>query len=101
MNTASRFYLILVRITTIQTTKTTNRRMILMAPAAHVAEDGLVGHQWRRGPWFCQGSNLQYRGMSGKGGRKGWVELLIDEWRGGWDRWFMDGKQGKGITFEM
>jgi hypothetical protein len=27
----------------------------LMAPAAYVAEDGLVGHHGRRGPWSCEG----------------------------------------------
>jgi len=45
-----------------------------MVPAAYVAEDGLVGHQkggealgpGKAGPRQC-------RGMSGHGGRKGWV----------------------------
>ena len=26
---------------------------------------------------------------------------LIEAGRGGWDRWFLEGKLGKGITFEM
>jgi hypothetical protein len=39
-----------------------------MAPAAYIANNGLVGHQWeRRGPWSCEGSMPQYRGMLGSG----------------------------------
>jgi hypothetical protein len=42
-----------------------------MAPATYVAEDGLIGHQWKerssmRGPWSCEGSLPQPRGMSGR-----------------------------------
>ena len=44
----------------------------MVAPAAYVAEDGLVGYQ-RRGPWFCEGSMLQCRGMPGWGGGSEWV----------------------------
>jgi hypothetical protein len=36
---------------------------------AHVAEDGLVGHQWEERP--CEGSVPQYRGMLGPGSRSG------------------------------
>jgi hypothetical protein len=39
----------------------------LMALAAYVAEDGLVGHQWEERPWSCEGSMPQYRGMPGPG----------------------------------
>jgi len=56
-----------------------------MAPAAYVAEDGLVEHQWEEKP--CQGLIPQCRGMSGWGGRKGWVDglrnTLREEGRGG------------------
>jgi hypothetical protein len=49
----------------------------LVALAIYMAEDGLVGHQWRRGPWSCEVSRPQYRKMPGTGmgvggfGRKG------------------------------
>jgi hypothetical protein len=36
-----------------------------MAPAAYVAEDGLIWHQIRRGPWPCKGLIPQCRGMPG------------------------------------
>jgi hypothetical protein len=39
----------------------------LVALAIYVAEDGLVCHQGRRGPWSCEGSRPQYRGMLGPG----------------------------------
>jgi hypothetical protein len=42
-------------------------------PAAYVALDGLVGNQWRRGPWFCEGFIFQYRGMPRWGVGKGLV----------------------------
>jgi hypothetical protein len=45
----------------------------LVALAAYVAEDGLVGHQWEERPWSCEGSMLQYRGMPGPGSGSGWV----------------------------
>ena len=44
-----------------------------MAPAAYVAEDCLVGHQWEESPWSCESSMPQCRGMPGQGGRSGWV----------------------------
>jgi hypothetical protein len=44
-----------------------------MAPVAYVAKDGLVGHQWRRGPWSSEGSMPQFREMPGQGSRNGWV----------------------------
>jgi hypothetical protein len=44
-----------------------------MAPAAHVAENGLVGHKWEERPWSCEGSMYQCRGMPGLGSRSGWV----------------------------
>jgi hypothetical protein len=34
----------------------------LMTPAAYVAKDGLVGHQWEeRPPWSCAVSMAQYK----------------------------------------
>jgi len=32
-----------------------------MAPAAYVAEDGMVWHQWRRSPWSYEGLFPQER----------------------------------------
>lgn len=53
----------------------------------------------------CQGSTPQCRGMSGLGGRKGWMDgwgnTLIEEGGEGMGYRFMDGKPGKGKTFEM
>ena len=40
-----------------------------MSQVAYIAEDGLVGHQWRRGPWYCEDHMPQYRGMPGPGSR--------------------------------
>lgn len=65
-----------------------------MASAAHVAEDGLVGHQWEEKPWSCEGSMPQGRGMSGQeGGRelgahriRGRRNGIADSWRGNWER---------------
>ena len=37
----------------------------LMASAAFVAEDGLVGHQGRRGPWSCEDLIPKCRGRQG------------------------------------
>ena len=39
----------------------------LVALAMYVADDGLVVHQWEEGPWSCEGSMPQYRGMPGPG----------------------------------
>jgi len=36
-----------------------------MAPAAHVAEDGLVGHQWEERPLVLPRLGPQCRGMLG------------------------------------
>jgi hypothetical protein len=46
-----------------------------MSLAAYVAEVGLVSHQYgRRGPWPCEGSMTQYRGMPGPGSGSEWLE---------------------------
>jgi hypothetical protein len=44
-----------------------------MAPAPNVAENSLWDIDERRGPWFCEGSMPQCRGMLGPGSRSGWV----------------------------
>jgi hypothetical protein len=68
----------------------------LMAPAAYVAEDGLVGHQWEERPMKalcprvgdCQGPE------EGVGG-------LVSRGRGEEIGVFLEGKPGKGTTFEV
>ena len=52
----------------------------------------------RRGPWSCEGSMPQCRGMPGPGSGSGWVGELG---KPGEDRGFSEEKLGKGITFEM
>jgi hypothetical protein len=71
-----------------------------MAPATYVAEDGLWDINERRGPWSCEGSMPQCREMPGQGSGSVWVGK---QGKGGgeWDREFLEGKQEKGITFEM
>jgi hypothetical protein len=47
-------------------TRTANQRVHMdrhMAPAAYVAEDGLSVINERRGPWYCEGSMSQCRGI--------------------------------------
>jgi hypothetical protein len=67
-----------------------------MDPAPYVAEDGLVGHQWKERS--CEGSMPKIRGLPGPGSGSGWVgELGEGEKDGGG----LEGKLGKGITFEM
>jgi hypothetical protein len=60
-----------------------------MSPAAHGAEDGLVGYQWEESSWSCEGSMSQCRGMPGPRSRNGWAGEQGE------------GKPGKGIIFEM
>ena len=50
----------------------------LMAPAAYVAEDGLVDHQCEERPLVCEGSMPQCRGMPGPGSRYGWVGEQVE-----------------------
>jgi hypothetical protein len=70
----------------------------LMAPGAYVAEDGLVSHQWEERPCSCEGSMPQYSREPGPERGSGWVgEQGVEEG----DKGFSEGKQGKGITFEM
>ena len=46
-----------------------------MVPAAYVAEDGLIGHQWEKRPLVCEGSKPQCRGEceGWKTGVGGWM----------------------------
>jgi len=43
-----------------------------MAPAAYVAQDGLVGHQWEEKPLVLPRLDSQCTGLSG-GGSGGWL----------------------------
>jgi hypothetical protein len=52
----------------------------------------------KRGPWSCEGSMSQCRGMAGPGSRSGWVG---EQGEGAGDRGFSEGNPGTGITFEM
>jgi hypothetical protein len=71
----------------------------LMALAANVAEEGLVGHKWEERPLVLLRFYVpQYRGMPGPGSGSGWVGK---QGEGGEYRKFSEGRLGKGITFEM
>jgi len=73
-----------------------------MAPDAYVAEDGLVGDQWKEKslvlPMVDPPSVRECRG--GKGGGLG-GEHLYRRRGGEWDRELMSRKLGKEIIFEM
>jgi hypothetical protein len=71
--------------------------MGLVALAIYVAEYGLVGHYGKRGPWSCEVSMPQYRGMPGPGMGVGGLGSSGRERGLG----FLEGKLGKGIIFEM
>jgi hypothetical protein len=61
-----------------------------MVPAEYVAEDGLVGYQWRRSPWSCEGSMPHCRGLGALRSRGKGEAVGVSE-----------GKPGKRIIFEM
>ena len=74
-----------------------------MAPAAYVAEDGLVRYQCEKslGPVKAQCPNVgEWQagevGMGEWGGAPSYKQRI-----GGCEREFPEGKLGKGITFEM
>jgi hypothetical protein len=48
---------------------------------------------WRRGPWSCEGSMPQYRGMPGPRNRSGWI---VEQGDGGGYRGFSERKIEKG-----
>jgi hypothetical protein len=55
-----------------------------MAAATYVVEDGLVCINGRSGPWSCEGSMPQCRGMPGREAEVGrWGITLIEAGRGG------------------
>ena len=64
-----------------------------MTPAAYVAEDGLVGHQWEERPLGLKMLDTQCRGILGQGIGNGWVGKQGEGER---NRGFSEGKQGKG-----
>jgi len=77
-----------------------------MAPATYIAEDALLGISGKRGPWSCEGSMPQCRGMPGQGGGRewagGWGSTLIEAGGGEGDKGWPEGKLGEEIiTFEM
>jgi hypothetical protein len=47
----------------------------------------------RRGPWSCEGSIFQCRGIPGQGSRSEWVG---EQGERGWDRGFQRGNEGRG-----
>jgi len=67
-----------------------------MAPAAYVAEDGLIWHHWAGALWSY---GAQCPRMLGHGSRSGWMarRSLIEAGIQG----FVERKLGRGITFEM
>jgi hypothetical protein len=68
-----------------------------MAPGTCVAEDGLVING-RRGPWSCEGSMPQCRGMLGPGS---WSEWVGEQGEREGDGGFSEEELGKGIAFKV
>ena len=73
-----------------------------MAPVAHVADDSLVRHQWRKGPWSYEDSiDAPVQGNRGQGGGSEWVSEGTPSQKqgeGGWDMGFPGkGKAGDNI----
>jgi hypothetical protein len=66
----------------------------LMAPAAYVAEDGIVDHQWEE-----RSVKVLYPSVGEHQGQEAGV--VGGGSRGGGDRGALEGKPGKGTTFEM
>jgi hypothetical protein len=60
----------------------------------------LSGTSGRRGPWYCEGFIPQYRGIPVPGSWSGWIGEQ-GEGGGSRRREVLEGKLGKGITFEM
>ena len=74
-----------------------------MALATHVAEDGIVGHKWEEWPLGLRGLMPQCTGIGGWEDGSGWMggEHLHRGSGRGWNRGVLEGRSGKGITFEM
>jgi hypothetical protein len=64
-----------------------------MAPAAHVAEDSFVGHQWEERPLVLRRLDTQFRGMPGQGSRSG---LVGEQGEGDGKGFFLRGSQERG-----
>jgi hypothetical protein len=69
-----------------------------MALAAHVEEDGLVGHQWEERSSVLWRFYAPVQGTA-RARKQEWVGWWA--WRKGGDRRFSEEKLGKGITIEM
>ena len=63
-----------------------------MAPAAYVAEDGLVEHQWKERPLGLKMLDTQCRGIPGQGIGNGWVGM---QGEGEGERGFQKGNKEK------
>jgi hypothetical protein len=60
-----------------------------MAPAAYVAEDGLVMHQWEERSWSYEGSiDVPCRTIKGE-------ELGMGGWVGGWSNTLIEAGRGR------
>jgi len=64
----------------------------------------LLDINWR-GHWSCEGLMPQCRGLPGQGGRREWMDRWgntpIETGEGGMSWGVLEGKLGKGITFEL
>ena len=69
-----------------------------MALAVYVAEDILVSNQWEERPLVLRRLYAPVQGNARTRNGSGWVGEQGVE---GEDRGFLEGKPGKGITFEM
>jgi hypothetical protein len=68
-----------------------------MVLATYVAEDGLVGHQWKERPLGLIVFNASVgKCQGGRMGVNGWGSTLIEAGGGGWHRVFLNGRPGKG-----
>ena len=85
---------------------TTNQRIHIegpMAPAAYVAEDGLLRHQWEERALGLRVFNEpvgkdNFRGRAAKQEWVGWVSTLIEEGRGSWGEGVSEEETWKGET---
>jgi hypothetical protein len=70
-----------------------------MAPAAYVAEDGLIRHQWEGGPWSWEAQFPSVRECLGGGWEWvcGWGSTLVKVGGGGsWNGEVLGEETGKG-----
>ena len=74
-----------------------------MGPLAYVAKPYLPSRE-REDLWSCEGSMSLCRGMPGQSVRWEWMGGWYPHRNreiGEWDRRFVEGKLGKGLTFEV